>query len=200
MHKPEAYNNKEELSNAGEWDHLDDDVLMAQMAKDDEQAFALLMNKYHSKLKALGWRVLFNDQAAEDAVQEAFLALWRTRHKWEIGGAAKLSTWLYRVTINRCVDIKRKRRVKVDIEDTTMSVEAKGDDILEAKHRQVRLDAFLKELPEQQALALRLYYLEENSIPAIAKSMDNTEDGVRSLIKRGKANMRQFGDELSGLI
>ena len=81
-----------------------------------------------------------------------------------------------------------------------MSVEAKGDDILEAKHRQVRLDAFLKELPEQQALALRLYYLEENSIPAIAKSMDNTEDGVRSLIKRGKANMRQFGDELSGLI
>ena len=42
MHKPE--NNKEDIS-AGELDHIDDDVLMAQMAKDDEQAFAMLMNK-----------------------------------------------------------------------------------------------------------------------------------------------------------
>lgn len=173
-----------------------DDTLMARVAQGDELAFNLLVERHHSKLKAVAWRVLFNDQAAEDAVQEALCALWQSRDKWEIGGAAKLSTWLYRVTINKCVDAKRKQRPQVDIDDTNMSVNAQADKIMNAKQMQKVLGDLLANLPEQQTLAMQLYYYEEKDIPEIAAEMDNTEDGVRSLIKRAKTSLRLYQSDL----
>ncbi len=173
-----------------------DDTLMARVAQGDEQAFAILVERHHGKLKALAWRVLFNDQAAEDAVQEAFCALWQSRDKWEIGGAAKLSTWLYRVTINKCVDAKRKQRPQIDIDDANMSVNAQADKIMNAKQMQKVLGDLLASLPEQQAMAMQLYYYEEKDIPQIAAEMDNTDDGVRSLIKRAKTSLRLHQSDL----
>lgn len=173
-----------------------DDTLMERVSRGDERAFNILVARHHDKMKGVAWRVLFNDQAAEDAVQEAFCALWQSRNKWEIGGAAKLSTWLHRVTINKCVDVKRKMRPQVDIEETNMSVNAQADKIMNAKQMQDVLEKLLATLPEQQALAMQLYYYEEKDVPQIAKEMDNTEDGVRSLIKRAKTSLRLYQNDL----
>ena len=58
------------------------------------------------------------------------------------------------------------------------------------------LGQLLDTLPEQQALALRMYYYEDKKVEDIAAELDNTELGVRSLIKRGKAALRLYESDL----
>ena len=148
------------------------------------------------RIKGLAWRLLYNDEAAEDALQEVFCAVWQNKDKWEIGGAAKFSTWIYRVTVNKCVDVKRKMRPQVDIDDTNLSTNARAERIISAKQMEKTLGQLLDTLPEQQALALRMYYYEDKKVEDIAAELDNTELGVRSLIKRGKAALRLYESDL----
>ena len=129
-------------------------------------------------------------------MQEVFCAVWQNKDKWEIGGAAKFSTWIYRVTVNKCVDVKRKMRPQVDIDDTNLSTNARAERIISAKQMEKTLGQLLDTLPEQQALALRMYYYEDKKVEDIAAELDNTELGVRSLIKRGKAALRLYESDL----
>ncbi|MAM35180.1 MAG: RNA polymerase sigma-70 factor [Micavibrio sp.] len=175
---------------------LDDDVLLERIKRDDQAAFSMLMERYRDKIKGLAWRLLYNDEAAEDALQEVFCAVWQNKDKWEIGGAAKFSTWIYRVTVNKCVDVKRKMRPQVDIDDTNLSTNARAERIISAKQMEKTLGQLLDTLPEQQALALRMYYYEDKKVEDIAAELDNTELGVRSLIKRGKAALRLYESDL----
>tara|TARA_B100001179_G_C18529092_1_gene376221 strand:- start:365 stop:943 length:579 start_codon:yes stop_codon:yes gene_type:complete len=175
---------------------LDDDVLLERIKRNDQAAFSMLMERYRDKIKGLAWRLLYNDEAAEDALQEVFCAVWQNKDKWEIGGAAKFSTWIYRVTVNKCVDVKRKMRPQVDIEDTNLSTNARAERIISAKQMEKTLGQLLDTLPEQQALALRMYYYEDKKVEDIAAELDNTELGVRSLIKRGKAALRLYESDL----
>ena len=175
---------------------LDDDVLLERIKRDDQAAFSMLMERYRDKIKGLAWRLLYNDEGAEDALQEVFCAVWQNKDKWEIGGAAKFSTWIYRVTVNKCVDVKRKMRPQVDIDDTNLSTNARAERIISAKQMEKTLGQLLDTLPEQQALALRMYYYEDKKVEDIAAELDNTELGVRSLIKRGKAALRLYESDL----
>ena len=175
---------------------LDDDVLLERIKRNDQAAFSMLMERYRDKIKGLAWRLLYNDEAVEDALQEVFCAVWQNKDKWEIGGAAKFSTWIYRVTVNKCVDVKRKMRPQVDIEDTNLSTNARAERIISAKQMEKTLGQLLDTLPEQQALALRMYYYEDKKVEDIAAELDNTELGVRSLIKRGKAALRLYESDL----
>jgi RNA polymerase sigma-70 factor (ECF subfamily) len=179
-------------------EHLSDDELLIQIKHNDNQrAFAILMGRYKDKVKGLAFRLLYNSEAAEDAMQDVFCTVWRTREKWDIDGAAQFSTWIYRVTVNRCVDVKRKMRPQVDIND----IELAHDDQTDLRMRQNELAgairSLLADLPTNQALALRMYYLEDKTIPDIASDMGKSELSVRSMIKRGKAGLREHQDVLS---
>jgi RNA polymerase sigma-70 factor (ECF subfamily) len=181
-----------------------DDQLMAAIAQGSQNAFAVLMARHQPRVKALAMRVLYNEGAAEDAAQDAFAAVWQNRHKWEAGGPAKFSTWLYRVTLNRCVDIKRRMRVQIDLDDASSEAplreNARAEGQIDDRQRASVLADLLQSLPEQQQLALRLYYYEERTIEDIAKKLGNTELGVRSLIKRAKASLRLHEDRLTHFI
>lgn len=187
-----------------DFSQLDDDALMAAIASGSQHAFAVLMARHHDSVKALAMRVLFNDGAAEDAVQDAFAAVWQNREKWEAGGPAKFSTWLYRVALNRCVDIKRRMRPQIELEDAASEAplreNARAEGAVDDRQRAHILAELLETLPAQQQLALRLYYYEERSVEEIAEKLGNTELGVRSLIKRAKASLRLYEDKLSHFI
>jgi len=177
----------------------DNELLVLIKQNDDQRAFSVLMDRYKDKVKGLSYRLLYSSEMAEDAMQDVFCTVWRTRDKWDIAGTAQFSTWIYRVTVNRCVDVKRKLRPQVDIHD----MELAHDDETDLKMRQNELKRavtdLLAELPTNQSLALRAYYLEEKTIAEIASDMDKSELSVRSMIKRGKAGMREHKAALSAL-
>lgn len=89
--------------------HDEDAALLAAFAQGDRTAAAVLTDRLLPRVYGLALRMTGDRAEAEDIAQEAMVRLWRIAPDWEPGGA-KISTWLYRVVKNLCVDHKRRRR------------------------------------------------------------------------------------------
>ena len=174
---------------------LTDDELLSQLAADDKLAFQELTTRYLDKICRLAYRIIRNRQDAEDVAQDVFVTVWNHRGQWK-AGEASFSTWVYRVATNRSIDHQRKRRTDtVELtanEELIESDDASADDLVSNRETQEILLACLKELPEKQMLALLYFYYEEMEIAEICTRLEATEDSVRSLLKRGKASMREL--------
>lgn len=168
-----------------------DDALLAEVAQDNKAAFQALTSRYIDKIWRISYRVVRNRQDAEDVTQEVFTTVWNQRGEWR-PGEASFSTWLYRVAVNRSIDFCRKRKVEnVELDDDLYESDyISADELVAGRQTQEMLLECLKELPEKQMLALLYFYYEDMDIEEICTRLSATEDSVRSLLKRGKAAMR----------
>jgi RNA polymerase sigma-70 factor (ECF subfamily) len=93
-------------------DELDDPELLRRLREGTrparEAAFAALHRRHSRRSFQLAWRVLGDADLAADAVQEAFLTVWRKGARFE--ERAQFSSWLYRVVLNRSIDLRRKEQ------------------------------------------------------------------------------------------
>jgi RNA polymerase sigma-70 factor (ECF subfamily) len=75
----------------------------------DERAFARLFDDYKNLVYRTAYLMLSNEQDAEDVLQEVFLAVYRSLDSYDRSKGA-FTTWLHRITVNRCLNRRRKRR------------------------------------------------------------------------------------------
>lgn len=169
-----------------------DDELLLRVAAEDEAAFRSLVERHIDRAYGLALRILGNGADAEDVVQDTFLKVWTHRGRWE-GGRAKFSTWLYRVVMNRCIDLRRQPRGE-DVEAVAEPVDNKPDAVTEIHRHEVSgmLEEAMAKVPEQQRYALILSYHQELSNSEIAEVMDTTVPAVESLLKRGRQRLREL--------
>ena len=165
---------------------MHDDALMTLYANGDNTAASVLASRHTSRVLALAFRMLNDAAEAEDVAQEAMMRLWKIAPEWRLG-EAKVSTWLYKVASNLCLDRLRKTRNTAldDIpepEDDAPSVEEAMLQQARAASLQEALDA----LPARQRLAVTLRHIEELSNPEIASVMEISVEAVESLVSRGK--------------
>src|SRR5437899_7842156 len=106
--------------------HLSDEAVVALAARSDEVAFAELYDRYGRAAYGLAVRVLRDEALAEDAVQEAFLAIWRGASRF-IPERGKASTWILTLVHRRAVDLVRlEDRRRAEPLDDTEPVSAQG--------------------------------------------------------------------------
>ncbi len=176
-------------SSEGEEAALSDDALVALFANGDNQAARILTARLAPRSFSLALRVLGDGDAAEDVAQEAMMRLWRMAPDWR-PGQAQVSTWLYRVTLNLCLDAKRrdKRSAAVRLDDVPDPPDpGKGaPERMQDGVRAEALQAALMTLPERQRQAVVLRHIEDLSNPEIAGIMDISVEAVESLTARGK--------------
>ena len=164
-----------------------DEALLVAYGNGDNAAASALVMRLTPRVLGYAARVLGDRAEAEDVVQEAMLRLWRIAPDWR-QGEAKVTTWLYRVTVNLCTDRLRKSGRSVDIDavaepdDGRASVEA----TLIETDRAAALQTALETLPERQRQAVVLRHIEGLSNPEIAGIMDIGTEAVESLTARGK--------------
>lgn len=166
-----------------------DEELLAAYARGDAAAARALTQRLAPRVLAHAYRMLGGDRAeAEDVTQEALLRLWKAAPEWR-PGEARVTTWLYRVTANLCIDRMRKRkRIGTDIDavpevaDAAPSVATQMQQRARAEALQGALDA----LPDRQKQAVILRHIEGLSNPEIAEIMDIGARAVESLTARGK--------------
>jgi len=170
---------------------LTDEELLVLIGTGNQKAYGMLAQRYVGKIWRLAMSILKNEQEAEDAVQDVFVSMLQSMKKWDPDGSAKFSTWIYRVSFNKCIDIKRKRKPSESTDTLQMQSEDRNA-YQETLHNQIseQLSGHLDNLPDMQQEALHLYYFEEMTVEEIAIKLDNTAQGVRSLLKRGKAALR----------
>lgn len=104
---------------------MNEKELIARLQARDETAFEELIRLYEKKVYALCVRMCGNAEDAEEAAQDTFLALWRGIDRFRQESA--LSTWIYRLTSNACIDLMRRRRKSegsVSLDDEALFLDA----------------------------------------------------------------------------
>jgi len=168
-----------------------DEELLTEIAKQDHYAFSELVRRYSGKLYSMAYRILNNNNDAEDIVQEAFLKLWNNPTIWDCRYNNRFSTFFYRVVTNQCIDHKRRNsyRQHEELNDKHIST-VSPDKIIEAKSKSELINRYINELPERQQLALNLCYYENLSSTEAAEIMGLSPKGIQSLVLRAKENLR----------
>jgi len=182
-------------------ERLDDQALMKRIGTGDHRAYGVLVRRFLPKLLSVARRYTGANSDAEDIVQEALTRLWLKAPQWfsqnDNNQGASVTTWLYRVIVNLCIDRHRNRSTKtVDLALVAESIDPQPnaqtslEHIDAAKKVRTAIDA----LPERQRMAMVLCFFEEMSNAEAAMMMDLSIGAVESLLVRAR---RQLRDDLA---
>ena len=178
--------------------HLSDEALVALVARADEDALAELYDRVSRIAYGLALRVLRDERHAEDAVQEAFLQVWRSAATFR-AERAKASTWILTLVHRRAVDLVRReeRRQADPLTDDSALGEAPEDTEEAAwlRFERERVQAALKELPDVQREALELAYYGGFSQSELAERLGVPLGTIKSRMFAGLARLRELLDD-----
>ncbi len=157
----------------------------------DLAAFDLLMRQHQRLVLATALRLTGNLEDAQDISQEVFLRLYKNLSKVQCLEA--LPAWLYRVTVNACHDLRRRKpAASVELPEDLPAPETDPQAALpEAEMRRV-LELSLRILPEKERAALVLRDLEGLSTQEVARVLGSSEATVRSQLSKARAKVHDF--------
>lgn len=171
--------------------------LMRRIQAGDEDAFALFVSRHQRRLYRLAFASLGNREDALDATQEAFVRIYRARHRWR--PEASPLTWICRILINHCIDRARRRRVRSAVITDEGGVEHiaapadSGDPAharLQRAERLERISAAVRRLPERQRAVVILRHSADLSLQEIATALGCSVGTVKSTLHRAIARLR----------
>lgn len=180
--------------------HLSDEALVALVARGNESALAELYDRVSRIAYGLALRVLRDDRLAEDAVQEGFLAVWRTAAAFR-PERAKASTWILTLVHRRAVDLVRReerRRAEPLDDEVAASAGEAAEPTEEAawlRFERDRVQAALRELPDVQREALELAYYGGFSQSELAQRLGVPLGTIKSRMFAGLARLRELLDD-----
>jgi RNA polymerase sigma-70 factor (ECF subfamily) len=165
---------------------IPDEALLVRFANGDPAAARALTLRLTPRVMAHAFRLTGNRAEAEDVAQEAMMRLWRVSSEWR-QGEARVTTWLYRVVANLCID-RARRAPMAALDDVPEPVDGSvgAPDAMQADARVAALNAALAQLPERQRQAVVLRHLDGLNNPEIAEVMEIGVEAVESLTARGK--------------
>jgi RNA polymerase sigma-70 factor (ECF subfamily) len=174
--------------------HLSDEAVVALVARSDELALAELYDRFGRTAYGLALRVLRDRSLAEDAVQEAFLTAWRTADTF-MPERGRASTWLLTLVHRRAVDLVRReqRRRAEPIEvGGERAGEGAADEAVWLRYERERVQAALRQLPDQQREALELAYYGGFSQSELAERLGQPVGTIKSRMFSGLARLRDL--------
>jgi RNA polymerase sigma-70 factor (ECF subfamily) len=177
---------------------------MLRIQRDEPGAFAELVERYWPKVFGRFFRLLTDRQDAEDLTQEAFLRLYRARHRYQ--PKARFNTWLFHIVQNLLRNTLRSRSRRPVIRFSSLS-EADEQQRLARRCRADTADspslplerrelagtvrAAIADLAERQRAALELRQFQHRTYAQIARQMSMTPKAAKSLLYRARIQLRQ---------
>jgi RNA polymerase sigma-70 factor (ECF subfamily) len=172
---------------------LADEALLAIIATPDGSlALAELYDRYGKIAYGLAYRVLRDSSLAEDAVQEAFITVWRTAGTY-ISDRGKPQTWLLTLVHRRAVDLVRReqrRRTPGAVEEPPATPAAEDEATLRDRRRAVQ--AALSQLPADQREALELAYYGGLTQSELAEQLGVPLGTIKSRMFAGLRRLRDL--------
>lgn len=166
----------------------DDGELVSRAQAGDLDAFGALVERHTAAVYRVALRMLGDPDDAEDTAQDTFLEAWRSLDGFR--GDSALSTWLYRIVMNRCLRALRRRRDAAPLPERLVSTAPGPERVAEARTQVERLRSVLANrlTPEQRA-ALVLRELEGCSYEEIATILQTTVPAVKGRVHRGRVEV-----------
>lgn len=176
-------------------------ILVKRLQRSDETAFRELVEEYQDKVFNTCFSFVKNTDDADDLTQEVFIEVFHSIHKFRED--SKLSTWIYRITINKSLEHlrKMKRKKRSGFLQWFSNEEGDADQqapdfnhpgiLVENRERANILYKAIERLPEKQRIAFTLHKMEDLSYEQIAEVMQKSLSSVESLMHRAKNNLKK---------
>ena len=178
--------------------HLSDEALVALVARADGDALAELYDRVGRIAYGVALRVLRDERLAEDAVQEAFLQVWRSAATFR-AERAKASTWVLTLVHRRAVDLVRReerRRAEPLTDDSVLGAAPEAtDEAAWLRFERERVRAALAQLPDVQREAIELAYYGGFSQSELAEKLGVPLGTIKSRMFTGLARLRELLDD-----
>jgi RNA polymerase sigma factor (sigma-70 family) len=174
--------------------HLSDEALVALAARSEQSALAELYDRFGRPAYGLALRILRDESLAEDAVQEAFLALWHTAARF-VPERGKASTWILTLVHRRAVDIvRREERRRADALEQGPEQESREavDEEAWLRLQRERVQDALRKLPDQQREAIELAYYGGFTQSELAERLGQPLGTIKSRMFGGLARLREL--------
>jgi RNA polymerase sigma-70 factor (ECF subfamily) len=173
-----------------------DESLLHAFLSGDHQAFTTLVRRHEDRIFALALRMTGSRADALDATQEAFLTMFRRAASFR--GESAFGTWLYRIGINACHDLLRRRTRRDENEEERLDVEdERASRIDEATALRVDLARALAELSEEYREAVVMHDLGGIPYEEIARLTGAAIGTVKSRISRGRRRLAEVMEQAS---
>lgn len=167
-------------------------------------AYSKLIDDYQQKVFGTCISFVPNAEDAEDIAQDVFVEVFNSISKFK--GESKLSTWIYRITTNKCLEFIRKKNTKkrfafmqsitgnaIPIDKTNYFTEINHPGILlENKELNATLFKAINSLPESQSIIFTLHKVDGKSYQEIAEITNKTLSSVESVMFRAKKNLQKL--------
>jgi RNA polymerase sigma-70 factor (ECF subfamily) len=180
--------------------HLSDEALVALVARGEEWALTELYDRHGRLAYGLALRVVRDPALAEDAVQDAFIGVWRSAGRF-VPERSKASTWLLTLVHRRAVDLVRReerRRAEPLPDEIPTRPGQLGEPTEEAawlRYERERVQAALATLPDTQREAIELAYYGGYSQSELAERLGVPLGTIKSRMFSGLARLRELLDE-----
>ena len=196
----------EPLSQSGPSDR-EDAALLAALRRGDDAAFERLVRTYSSRMLAAIRPILRNDDDANEALQDAFVSVFKSIDKFE--GSSALGTWLHRIAVNAALMKLRskKRRPEVALDDLLPRFLDDGHQAEPAEpwsqgavelcamaEMRTIVRSLIAELPENYRVVLALRDLDEVPTDEVAKLLEITPNAVKIRVHRARQALRTLLD------
>jgi RNA polymerase sigma-70 factor (ECF subfamily) len=179
---------------------VEENHLIEALNTGNEEAFRRCVDLYQEKVLNTCYGFVHNRLDAEDLAQEVFIEVFRSVKRFK--GNAKLSTWIYRIAVNKSLDFirkkKRKKRFAILQSLFRFSHEGGEQELPVSEHPQSELERneririlnlAIDSLPQTQKAAITLSKYEGFSNREIAEILQTSVSAVESLLHRGRKNL-----------
>jgi RNA polymerase sigma-70 factor (ECF subfamily) len=180
----------------------DEAELLAGLRAGDGRAYEALVRRHGGRMLAVARRLLRNEDEAEDAVQEAFLAAWRALPAFE--GQSRLGTWLHRIVVNAALMRlrSRRRRPEASIDELLPRFDEDGhrldagpppasaDALLEHAELRAAVRRCIDLLPDSHRTVILLRDIEELDTKTVAALLEISEAAAKVRLHRARQALR----------
>ena len=176
--------------------------LIKKCKSGDRAAFSELVEKYQSKIINMAYGMLSDKEDAYDAAQEVFIKVYRSLEAFE--GKSSFSTWIYRITVNVCNDMLRKRQRKIpaisifsssddeDERDTQIKDDAPTpQETVETTEMQEEVRKAIASLSDEYRTVITLFDIEGLSYDEISSIIKCPVGTVKSRLSRARAALKK---------
>lgn len=169
------------------------ETLIGSVALGDRKAFNALYDATSAKLLGVCLRILHDRAAAEDAMQETFIKVWKNADRFAVNGYSPM-TWLITIARNTSIDRLRTSKPTVDIDDYTDTIAAtgpSGESIAVASAEARRITKCFGELEPTRSAAIKSAYLDGLSYADLAHKFNVPLNTMRTWLRRGLIALRE---------
>jgi RNA polymerase sigma-70 factor (ECF subfamily) len=171
----------------------DDAALVDAVRAGDAGAFEAIVERHQRSVYQVCFRFVNNHDDASDLAQETFVRAWKGLHNFK--GESALSTWLYRIAVNVCLNRVSARRLPTEPLDADRFVDTKGETPGASLLREERAEAVrraITQLPEKQRATLILRAYHEMSHQEIADVLGSSVGAVKANFFHALSNLRKI--------